>query len=79
MWCQCKVFLILDCSNIIIHGVFTACYNFWEAMLILLDANEERNASSSTSALHLLPFKWNLKSKHSDGAWRVDITLNQLV
>ena len=67
--------MISDGSNIIKQGARTACYKVGEAVLILWDANKERKESSSTSAQRLLPSKWNPKGKHSDGAWRMDVTL----
>jgi len=67
-WSKSKVVLISDGSNIIKQGARTACYRVGEGVLILWDTNEERNESSSTSALRLLPSKWNPKGKHSYGA-----------
>ena len=74
-WSQGEVILISDGSNIIKQGACTAYYKVGEAVLNLWDANEERKESSSTSAQRLLPSKWNPKGKHSDGAWRMDVTL----
>ena len=78
-WSQDKVVLISNGSNIIKQGARTACYKVGETVLILWDANEERNESSSTSSLRLLPSKWNPKGQHSDGTWRMDVILKQLV
>ena len=75
MWSQGEVVFISYGSNIIKEGARTACYKAGETVLILWDANEERNEFSSTSAQRLLPSKWNPKGKHSNGAWRMHVAL----
>ena len=50
------------------------CFKKGERVLMRWDANEAYNEPSITSAQWLLPTKWNPKEKHTEGAWRLDIS-----
>ena len=61
-------------KNITRPGARTACFKKGEGVLIRWDANEAYSEPSTTSAQRLLPTKWNPKGKHTEGAWRLDIS-----
>ena len=47
-------------------------------MVIYWDANEDQFEPSTIPSQRILSSKWNPKGKHTEGAWRFDVVLNDV-
>ena len=72
-WSQGEVVDVSNGSNILKPGARSACYKRGKAALIRWDEDKDRKEPSHISEQRLLPWEWNPKNKHSEGAWRFDI------
>ena len=74
-WCQGKVILISDASKILLPGARTAKFKVGESVIVLWDANLDRNEPVHTTSQRLLPTKCNPKGIHSDGCSSFDLNV----